>query len=128
VPLSREAFEQDGVSRAEPPGGPIADHDLHLAFGEENGLLAARRIVPIAETATGRTHEGDSLREKLIKIGAKVVSHGRYVTFQMAEVAVPRQMFAEFLSLIARPQAPPAPACQRRCQMRQTTKAEVCLK
>jgi hypothetical protein len=29
-----------------------------------------------------------SLREKLIKIGAKVVSHGRYVTFQMAEVAV----------------------------------------
>ena len=34
-----------------------------------------------------------SLREKLIKIGAKVVSHGRYMTFQMAEVAVPRQMF-----------------------------------
>jgi hypothetical protein len=26
-----------------------------------------------------------SLREKLIKIGAKVVSHGRYVTFQMAD-------------------------------------------
>jgi hypothetical protein len=44
----------------------------------------------------------DQLREKLIKIGAKVVSHGRYVTFQMAEVAVPRQMFAEILSLIAR--------------------------
>ena len=36
-----------------------------------------------------------SLREKLIKIGAKVVSQGRYVTFQMAEVAVPRQMFQE---------------------------------
>ena len=32
-----------------------------------------------------------SMREKLIKIGAKVVSHGRYVTFQMAEVAVPRK-------------------------------------
>ena len=42
-----------------------------------------------------------SLREKLIKIGAKVVSHGRYVTFQMAEVAVSRQMFAEILSLIS---------------------------
>ena len=51
-----------------------------------------------------------SLREKLIKIGAKVVSHGRYVTFQMAEVAVPRQMFADILSLIARLRAPPAPA------------------
>jgi hypothetical protein len=43
-----------------------------------------------------------SLREKLIKIGAKVVSHGRYATFQMAEVAVSRQMFADILSLIAR--------------------------
>jgi hypothetical protein len=51
-----------------------------------------------------------SLREKLIKIGAKVVSHGRYVTFQMAEVAVPRQMFADILSLIARLRSPPAPA------------------
>jgi len=51
-----------------------------------------------------------SLREKLIKIGAKVVSHGRYVTFQMAEVAVPRQMFADILSLVAGLRAPPAPA------------------
>ncbi len=51
-----------------------------------------------------------SLREKLIKIGAKVVSHGRYVTFQMAEVAVSRQIFAEILSLIARLRAPPVPA------------------
>jgi hypothetical protein len=51
-----------------------------------------------------------SLREKLIKIGAKVVSHGRYVTFQMAEVAVPRQMFKEILMLIARLRPPPAPA------------------
>ena len=51
-----------------------------------------------------------SLREKLIKIDAKVVSHGRYVTFQMAEVAVPKQMFREILSLIARLRAPPAPA------------------
>ena len=53
------------------------------------------------------------LREKLIKIGAKVVSYVRYVTFQMAEVAVPRQMFAEILSLIARLRPPPAPACRR---------------
>ena len=53
-----------------------------------------------------------SLKEKLIKIGAKVVSHGRYVAFQMAEVAIPRQVFQEILRLIAelRPQPPPAPA------------------
>jgi hypothetical protein len=48
-----------------------------------------------------------SQREKLIKIGAKVVSHGRYVTYQMAEVAVSRQMFTEVLLLIARLRAPP---------------------
>jgi hypothetical protein len=51
-----------------------------------------------------------SLREKLIKIGTKGVTHGRYVTFQMAEVAVSRQMFADILMLIARLRAPPAPA------------------
>jgi hypothetical protein len=51
-----------------------------------------------------------SLREKLIKIGAKVVSHGRYVAFQMAEAAVSRQMFREILTLISRLRAPPAPA------------------
>ena len=47
-----------------------------------------------------------SSKEKLIKIGAKVVSHGRYVAFPMAEVATPRQVFQEILRLIAelRPQ------------------------
>ena len=42
-----------------------------------------------------------SLKEKLIKIGAKVVSHGRYVAFQMAEVAIPRNLFADVLRLVA---------------------------
>jgi hypothetical protein len=51
-----------------------------------------------------------SLREKLIKIGAKVVAHGRSVTSQTAEVAVSRQMFADILSQIAGLRAPPAPA------------------
>jgi Transposase DDE domain group 1 len=53
-----------------------------------------------------------SLKEKLIKIGAKLVSHGRYVAFQMAEVAVSRMVFAEILRLIAelRSQPPPASA------------------
>ena len=41
-----------------------------------------------------------TLREKLIKIGAKVVRHGRYATFQLAEVAIPRALFAEVLHLI----------------------------
>ena len=41
-----------------------------------------------------------TLREKLIKIGAKVVRRGRYITFQMAELAIPKSLFAEILGLI----------------------------
>ena len=51
-----------------------------------------------------------SLKEKLIKIGAKIVRHGRYVIFQMAEVAVPKEMFQEILRLIAGLRPRPAPA------------------
>ena len=43
-----------------------------------------------------------SLLTKLIKIGAKVVRHGRIVTFQMAEVAVSKEIWAEMLSRIER--------------------------
>ena len=51
-----------------------------------------------------------TLREKLVKIGAKVVSHGRYVTFQLAEVAVTRSLFQKILSLIDDLRRKPAPA------------------
>jgi Transposase DDE domain group 1 len=53
-----------------------------------------------------------TLREKLVKIGARIVRHGRYVVFQMAEVAVPRALFAKILRLIAelRPRSPPIPS------------------
>ncbi len=43
-----------------------------------------------------------TLREKLIKIGAKVVEHARYVTFQLAEVALSREIFAQILGKIDR--------------------------
>ena len=43
-----------------------------------------------------------TLREKLIKIGAKVVRHSKYVVFQLAEVAVPRKLFAAILGRIGR--------------------------
>ncbi len=41
-----------------------------------------------------------TLREKLVKNGAKVVAHGRYVTLQMAEIAVSRDLFQKILRLI----------------------------
>ena len=53
-----------------------------------------------------------TLREKLVKVGARIVRHGHYVIFQRAEVAVPRAVFAAILRLIAdlRPWSPPLPA------------------
>ena len=51
-----------------------------------------------------------TLRDKLIKIGAKVVRHSRYVTFQLAEVAVPRELFQKILGLIDDLRRRPAPA------------------
>jgi hypothetical protein len=51
-----------------------------------------------------------TLREKLVKIGARNVRHGRYVVFQLAEVAVPRALFAEILRRIDRLRGPPVAA------------------
>jgi hypothetical protein len=78
---------------------------LHaLAYNLGNFLRTLATPEPIKDWSL------TTLKDKLIKIGAKVVSHGRYIIFQMAEVAIPRQMFQEILRLIAelRPQPPPA--------------------
>jgi hypothetical protein len=69
---------------------------LHaLAYNLGNFLRALATPEPIKEWSL------TTLKEKLIKIGAKVVSHGRYVVFQMAEVAIPRDLFADILRMIA---------------------------
>jgi len=48
-----------------------------------------------------------TLREKLVKIGAKVTRHSKYVFFQLAEVAVTRNLFAAILDRIERLALPP---------------------
>ena len=48
-----------------------------------------------------------TLRDKL---GARIVRHGRYLVFQLAEVAVPRTMFAAILCRIDRLRGPPVAA------------------
>ena len=48
-----------------------------------------------------------TLRDKLIKIGAKVTRHSKYVTFQLAEVAVTRRLFAAILARIEQLAIPP---------------------
>jgi hypothetical protein len=45
---------------------------------------------------------------------AKVVSHGRYVAFQMAEVAIPRILFADVARRVSELRPPPAVASVKR--------------
>ena len=56
----------------------------------------------------------------------KVTSHGIYVTFKMAEVAVPRQMFVNFPWLIARLRVARNRMTARWKQMREAMRSEVC--
>lgn len=51
-----------------------------------------------------------SLRERLIKTGARMVRHARFAVFQMAEAALPRAVFAGALDLINGLRGPPAEA------------------
>jgi hypothetical protein len=51
-----------------------------------------------------------ALREKLVKIGTRIVRHGRYLVFQLTEVAVPRALFAAILRRIRRLRGPPVAA------------------
>ena len=75
---------------------------LHaLAYNLANFLRTLATPEPIKDRSM------TTLKEKLIKIGAKVVNHGRYVAFQLAEVAIPRNLFADILRLIVELRPPP---------------------
>jgi hypothetical protein len=69
---------------------------LHaLAYNLANFLRTLALATAVADWSL------TSLREKVVKIGAKVVAHGRYLVFQMAEVAVPRELFWGILQRIS---------------------------
>jgi len=50
-----------------------------------------------------------TLRDRLVKIGAKIIRHGRTVTFQLAEVMISRGLFQHILGAITALR-PPSPA------------------
>jgi Transposase DDE domain group 1 len=87
---------------------------LPLRSGSPSRRLPARRYArlsrPLTRTSPCEDWSLTTLKEKLVKIGAKVVSHGRYIAFQMAEVAISRHLFADILRLIAELRPPPDPA------------------
>ncbi len=51
-----------------------------------------------------------SLHAKPIEVGARIVRHSRYIIFQLAELTVPRVLFAAILLRIDRLRGPPVPA------------------
>jgi hypothetical protein len=55
----------------------------------------------------GAASVGGARDQAWLKIGARIVRHGRYVVFQLAEVAVPRALFAAILRRIDRLRGPP---------------------
>jgi hypothetical protein len=67
---------------------------VDLDFGPSLRWLALPRRVKHWSLTT--------LRKKLVKIVAKVVTHSWYVTFQMAEVAIPRRLFRTIFCRISR--------------------------
>ena len=141
LPLSRDQMSHEEARKATPllpPGSGTPDGSRYRdglgrlygeqrlksistsAFGLFPGLLLGRRerakladsgqrevlwkVVPWSLTA---------LQEKLVKISVKVVRHGRYITFQMAEVAIPRNLFVEILRLIDGLRPAPLSPCRR---------------
>jgi hypothetical protein len=78
---------------------------LHtLAYNLANFMRTLALPEPVAQWSL------TSLREKLVKIGAKVVRHSRYAVFQMAEVAVQEELFEQIVRLIDGLRLRPAPA------------------
>jgi hypothetical protein len=71
---------------------------LAVAHAANLGNLLLRSALPTSVEHWTLT----TLRDTLIKIGAKVVRHAWYVTFQLTEVALPRDLFPLILDRIGR--------------------------
>jgi len=105
VDFDRELRLEFHGAKVTSDAGLLAYRELDDVFGltaAGGGLLADAR------TGTNTQHTMTTLREKLVKIGAKVVRHARHVVFQLAEVAVPKELFAVILGRIARLREAPA--------------------
>ena len=72
--------------------GPQSEFSKATVRQEPAGAIFRRLKAPRELLMEGEHVQAKRWHEKL---GAKVVSHGRYVAFQMAEVAIRRQMFQE---------------------------------
>src|SRR5262249_23940369 len=93
LPSAGSSLHPAGVAGG---NGPAAAGGDGLAYNLGNFLL------PLVLPKSVKHWTLTTLREKLIKIGAKVVSHAKDIVFQPAEVAVQRKLFATILERIGR--------------------------
>ena len=84
-------------------------YDFSCVLIDREGQLVAQsgedhpfHIIPVAWSVSTLLEKGVKIDPELIKIGAKVVMHSRYVTFQMAEVMVSRSLFCDIIQRIGR--------------------------
>ena len=70
---------------------------LHVLADNLGNFLRRLALPPSVGHGTLTT-----VRDKLIRIGAKMVRHARYITFQPADVAVPRRLYRAILNRIRR--------------------------
>lgn len=52
-----------------------------------------------------------TLRDRLVRIGAEIVGHGRSITFQITEVMVSRDLFQQILDAVEPLRPVPRPQC-----------------
>ena len=98
----QECRQVDSALLPDLPGKPRSSATLRLGVQPQElpPPAGTSKVCPVWSLTT--------LKEKLVKIGAKVTRHAKYVTFQLAEVAVPRQLFASILERIGRLKNSPA--------------------
>src|SRR4030088_1710700 len=84
----------DGTRRSSPSWRDLMATSHASIFGRTR---ASNFLRTLATSEPIKDWSMTTLKERLIKIGAKVVTHGRYVAFQMAEVPafVPRHPAAD---------------------------------
>jgi hypothetical protein len=87
----------------------MAQNEVRLqlhALAYNLGMFLSSADLPDAVASWSLT----SLPTRLIKIGARVVRHARTITFQLAEVAIPGDLFHRILAAIHRLSPAPEPS------------------
>jgi hypothetical protein len=104
--------------------GDVKNDDLRVGFDNRLKLkFAGSKVTSDAGLLVYRELDEALRLTEMVKTGTKVVRRAKYVTFQMAEVAMSRLLFAAIVDRIAQLASPPPP--QDRCATLLTSVVDV---